>query len=310
MVNILCLFVLAFLSSTQAASRYVPTPHGYMRSDCIHSVPSGSILSRHPETNVLQVLDGTRTHLRDLPRCDVSIEPMFLHNKKEAVNEKSAKWELPPGYDGWTAYTAFKVPTSFDAYLGNFSVPDAPQNTPEMFFLFTGLQNEDWIPKVDPEPETGFDIIQPVLQFPADAGNYFSVKSWYVTTDIGTVYSDEIVVDSGDNIFGNMTRTGDTSWFIGSTVVSTGQTTSITVDHTRLLNQPWAYNTLEMYGAEDCSTYPTEPVLFSSLDLVYKGQSIPAEKVKWQINPKNQPVKFCNEKPVLNTNGTVVIQFV
>ena len=31
----------------------------------------------------------------------------------------------------------------------------------------------------DPESEgDGFDILQPVLQYPGDAGNYWSVKSW------------------------------------------------------------------------------------------------------------------------------------
>lgn len=298
--------LLATLVVLAAASvSYRPTPHGYMRSDCVHEVPNGSKLSRHPITNVLLVHDKTNEFLRELPHCDLSKGPLYRTTGDKQKNSR----DLPPEYDGWTAYTAFKIPTTFDAYLGNFSVPDAPENVPEMFFLFTGLQNIDWIPKVDPEPSSGFDIIQPVLQYPADAGEYFSVKSWYVTTDIGTVFSSEIVVDSGDNIFGNMTRTGPTSWYIGSTVVSTGETTSINVDHTRLQNQPWAYNTLEMYGAQDCTTYPTQPVVFSDLALYAKGNAIPAKKVKWIVNPKNQATKFCKEKPIVKKDGTVVIQF-
>jgi hypothetical protein len=39
----------------------------------------------------------------------------------------------------------------------------------QVLYLFTGLQNVDWIPIVDPTPEA-FDIIQPVLQYPADSG--------------------------------------------------------------------------------------------------------------------------------------------
>ena len=35
-----------------------------------------------------------------------------------------------------------------------------------------------WIPKVDPHPSQAFDIIQPVLQYPGDNGDYWSVKSW------------------------------------------------------------------------------------------------------------------------------------
>ena len=44
-------------------------------------------------------------------------------------------------------------------FVGNFSVPDKPQNDPEELYIFTGLQNVDWIPIVDPEPPV-FDIIQ------------------------------------------------------------------------------------------------------------------------------------------------------
>lgn len=147
-----------------------------------------------------------------------------------------------------------------------------PSQTPQILYLFTGLQNIDWIPKVDPEPTRKFDIIQPVLQFPGDYGNYWSVKSWcdlsaladplwsgtpltpllqsrrYVTVDIGTVASEEAQVKSPGKsvVFGNMTRTGPSQWFVGSTILPQGDTVQVTVDHPRLTNQPWAYNTLEV----------------------------------------------------------------
>lgn len=54
----------------------------------------------------------------------------------------------------------------------------SPASTPDILYIFTGLQNIDWIPKVDPEPSAAFDIIQPVLQYPGDGGDYWSVKSW------------------------------------------------------------------------------------------------------------------------------------
>ncbi len=50
-----------------------------------------------------------------------------------------------------------------------------------------GVQNIDWIPKTDPEPTGPFDIVQPVLQSPADSGDDWSVKSWLVTLDVRDV---------------------------------------------------------------------------------------------------------------------------
>ena len=47
-----------------------------------------------------------------------------------------------------------------------------------------GVQNIDWIPKTDPEPTGPFDIVQPVLQSPADSGDDWSIKSWLVTLDV------------------------------------------------------------------------------------------------------------------------------
>jgi len=47
-----------------------------------------------------------------------------------------------------------------------------------------------------------------VLQYPGDDGNYWSVKSWYVTLDVGTVESQEVPLAVGDFVFGNMTQVG------------------------------------------------------------------------------------------------------
>jgi len=48
------------------------------------------------------------------------------------------------------AYTAFNYTPGFSSFLGDFSVPALPANDPEVLYLFTGLQNIDWIPVVDP----------------------------------------------------------------------------------------------------------------------------------------------------------------
>jgi hypothetical protein len=52
-----------------------------------------------------------------------------------------------------------------------------------------GVQNIDWIPKTDPEPTGPFDIVQPVLQSPADSGDDWSIKSWLVTLDVRACFS-------------------------------------------------------------------------------------------------------------------------
>jgi hypothetical protein len=308
--------LLAVVSGISAASQhhpaYSPTPQGYMLSSCLHSVPSGSFIQPHEDNSLAVFIDGALHST--IPSCDTSKLPLFERDLPKLLSKNPFPAEyvhratdpFPADYDGWTAYTAFNISGNFEAFLGYFSVPDSPQNYPDILYLFTGLQNFDWIPKIDPNPGN-FDIIQPVLQYPADSGSGWSLKSWYVTLNAGALYSEELLINSGDLVFGNMTRVNGTAWFINSVAASTGQGTSLTVDAKRLAQQKWAYNTLECYGCEDCSTYPQKPVLFSKLKLVETNGKAVAPQ--WKINPKNQPKKFCGELPILNKDGSVSIRF-
>jgi len=287
---------------------YVSTPMGRMRSDCVHHVPSDSSVTEaqnHPVANTLAVHSKAGDFLRHIPPCaEQDARPLFEHTLAQrqrqrvvlkeddnaAVSIRVGDDPFPPDYDGWEAYTAFYNAAGFDTFLGNFSVPDAPAGAPDILYIFTGLQNVDWIPKRDKEVP-GFDIIQPVLQYTYDG---WAVKSWYVTLDNGALYSDELAVSAGDVIFGNMTQTDFSSgaWFIGSLSQQTGKSTNLNVARPRLQAQPWAYNTLECYGCTDCSTYPTQPCAFSGLQLSLAGRNIAPQ---WKLNPKPNPDHKCAE---------------
>jgi hypothetical protein len=163
--------------------------------------------------------------------------------------------------------------------------------------------------QVDPEV-AGFDIIQPVLQYPSDDGEGWSVKSWYVSLDNGALQSDELRVKVGDAIFGNLTQVGLTStegkWFIGSQSVATGRSTDLTVARPRLRAQPWAYNTLECYGCAGCTTYPQQPCRFTNLQLSYKGRKLTPQ---WNLNPKPAKKFQCAETIAVLTPSAQNIVF-
>ena len=127
--------------------------------------------------------------------------------------------------------------------LNSRCCPDCPQ----ILYFFPGLQNIDWIPKVDPEPTSAhpFDIIQPVLQYPG--GGLFSrgwaLKSWYVTVNGGALYSKAITkIQPGDAILCNMTRTGPDSWRVSGALKSDPSKSTVQeATNSRLRLQPWAY---------------------------------------------------------------------
>lgn len=251
MSKIILFLVLVFVASV--FGKMVKVPGGRsLPEECVHKVPTGSVVKKtggrlfvtHPTIGTILI-----------PKC--------------AAQAKSA--DFPSDYDGWLAYTSFVLPNttgaSFNSFLGSFSVPNEPMSDPDILFIFTGLQNVDWVPKVD-KPYPTFDIIQPVLQYPADDGFGWSVKSWYVTLNDGALQTDEVKCNPGDVIYGNMTVINDHGdWFIGGTVERNGKTAALTVQRPRLLTQPWAYTTIECYGCTDCNSLPTNECKFTGMTL-------------------------------------------
>jgi len=281
---------------TSLQEGFVYTPVGPLPADCVYEVDNGAHVFEGPD-GLLRVKDPITDIIKIIPPCKKDI--------RKYIAAYLTKRMAPEVYDGWLAFTSWQCPAAsgtFDSFLGYFTVPVAPQNPPEVLYLFTGLQNVNWIPIVDPEP-TIFDIIQPVLQYPGDNGNYWSVKSWYVTLDQGAIASPEIVVAVGSEVFGNMTRTGAESWFIGGTNAA-GELTKVDISRPRLAKQPWAYNTAEGYGVLGCTYEPTNSCSFTQLAITSGGTGLTPV---WQAF--QSPTPKCAETAHINSPSSVDITF-
>jgi len=224
--------------------------------------------------------------------------------------------------DGWLQYTAINITasgapdasTGFDAFTNVMSVPDVPRRPAQVLYFFPGLQNIDWIPKVDPEPsdDIDFDIIQPVLQYPGTSlSGGWELKSWYVTLNAGALYSSGLSgIQPGDAILCNMTRTGPSSWvIIGSLKSDPSKKQTQKASNSRLALQPWAYNTLECYGCSGCETYPTQPITFTDNKLFQNGVLLPVNGSEWKSNPKPAKKLMCKESTAIAENGDTTISF-
>jgi len=272
---------------------FVLTPAGPVSARCVTELPQeGSRIEKLEDGGVkVEIFENADLiETMHLPPC---ANPFPSSSVSSSSNEKEA---FPADYDGWLAYSSFENTggVSFDSFLGTFSVPPTPQNTPAVLYVFTGLQNVNWIPKITPAPPN-FDIIQPVLQYPGDQGNYWSVKSWYVTVDAGVQVTQELKLSVGDSVFGNMTMVGKDSWFIGSTSTQTGKSVSLVATHPRLATQPWAYCTVECYGCKGCETEPTTPIQFTSLAITADQQPVTPQ---WTA--------FQSPHPICNTTANIV----
>ena len=129
---------------------YEPTPFGHILRHCVHEVPSGARASALPDGSTrVENPNGTTW---EIPACNTNGGKWPM--RKPAPSELT---DLPPDYDGWLQYTALNVSAlglsgGFDSFTSVMSVPDVPAKRPHMLYMFPGLQNYDWIPKVDPEP--------------------------------------------------------------------------------------------------------------------------------------------------------------
>ncbi len=300
---------------------YVQTPFGRaVREDCLHEVPSGAHSAAQADGSTLVTRSDGTSYV--LPKCGADdAHPTFRFPAAAAARaSRSAEvGGLPPNYDGWLSYTGLNVTDvgltgGFDSFTSTMSVPDTPADRPQILYFFPGLQNINWIPKVDPEPTDAdpFDIIQPVLQYPGGfLSRGWALKSWYVTVNAGALYSNAITgIQEGDAILCNMTRTGKDSWSISGQLKSSGKATTQSATNDRLAVQPWAYSAVtECYGCDGCGTFPTKPITFTDNKLCQAGKLVDIPGDKWNINAK-PPVKFeCHEKTTVASNGDATTTF-
>jgi len=269
---------------------YVRVPGGrQVWSDCVHGVPSGSLIHMaHDGTHFVRFLNGSLTAI---PRCS---KPAIITPR--TPNPLGA---LAPGWQIWAQITDSNQITKF---LGNFTVPTAPTqgsfstgNT--IVYLFTGLEGT----------AEEADIIQPVLQYgktPAGGGAFWGLASWYVTSGGVAVFSPVINAAVGDTIFGNMSKVGQTSWFING-VVDDGPGTNITVNKPGTLKSiPNAYCTLEAYGIQQCSWFPPSGSSCAFSNMLIEDTQGPV-KSAWQ--PTSGP--GCGLKITVQDTSALSIDF-
>jgi len=295
------LVVTIFLGSCLADSHheFVRTPAGLFWSECIFEVPHGShIFDDEAEGTKIVHPDGTGQYV---PNCRVPSSRVHSENKEKA--------EVNP--DGWQVWSSYNTPdnSTFASFLGDFNVPDHPTKwNGGVVYLFTALQNDNWIPAPPrPKAPAGFEIIQPVLQYGQTTESGWTLASWYVTLDDTVLKSKVLKVSPGEVLFGNMTQLSNDTWFIGSEVsTDKSRQTSLKVTRPRLINNPWAYCTLEVYGLSTCDNFPpkTSPVKFTNLKLTKKGGE--AVTPKWNTFKGDNP---CNGDITVSSPESVTIIF-
>ena len=125
---------------------------------------------------------------------------------------------------------------------------------------------------------------------------------------VGSLHSELIRVEVGDVIFGNMTKTGDDTWYINGVDLETNEDTPLTVTKTILNTQPWVYVTLEVYDVEDCDQYPVSGTEMPYTDLILYEDG-KETTLDWTIGTDGQQPAICNASITIVDSSDVTITF-
>jgi len=276
---------------------YTLTPFGYMPRSCVHHVGLDAYV--HQETPDLLKVVRADGHEATLPRCHTLAH---LEARQKGQLQSKASFLEQHGVEsapnGWAAYTYYGPHAAFDFFGGSWTVPSAPKDQQtQTLFLFTGFQNEyDSL-----SPGQLVSIIQPVLQWgPSEAGggSYWTIASWFVSSNGQAVYSTLKQVRSGERIVGNMTLTNQ-KWDIVA-VSSAGATSGISVNPG--VSETFAFVTLEVYSVADCGDYPNGSTTFRDLKLTSAKRPVTPT---W--TPEVQP--GCEEAVQVVSPSQVVVKF-
>jgi len=279
----LVVFSVVLLLVLAVSAKLVPTPGGLFSEDCVHQVPSGSVVSKL-EGGYLAVQSGNNRML--IAPCAT---PQAIRSKG-SLHRQAAQGKRDSGWIVWGE----SMGTSYTSFNGGWKVPTAPVGTSsQTVFFFTGF-----------EDAAGDEIIQPVLQWgPSEAGggSYWSVASWWVTSTGSALYSTLAPCVPGDAIWGTMNQTSSGSWTISGSI-NNGNPTVLSVQNVN--PQTMATVTLEAYSIISCGDYPADgTITFTNMALEDQGSTV---QPNWQSE-----IQFtnCNEQVTVQSPDEVTLTY-
>jgi len=250
----------------------VLTPGGFRPKSLVHRVEQGQGLCAV----------GAFVHKLDLASNSVIKLP----------SEELRFADVPALGSGWISYAFWNNGTGrpVSSFQSTWKVPAAPTTVgSQTIFLFNGIENSG----------ANFGILQPVLQWgpsAAGGGQFWAIASWYVTSSGHAFHTDLIQVSVGDTLLGSMTLTGQSGVRFNYDCEFQG----VPVTRLRIrgiAELQWFNETLEAYGVNQCSDYP------SSLQASFAGISIQAGASPVPLNwTATNAVQDCNQRCLIVSN--------
>jgi hypothetical protein len=269
---------------------YVRTPHGYFHASCVQHID---------QSEELQV-DGR------IKRADGNIHavgqcayPRFLKNgtRIEATDKTIRQ---PQTYNGYLQLVSATLSSGTNELTAYMTVPSNPSSkSGQTLYFFPGLEDAQDV----------VSILQPVLGWDGYGSNNWTIASWNCCKSGTTYVGNNVVVKSGDVIYGTMVNTGGQNWTIAATDQTNTSLPSATLK-TQGYSQTfdWVFaGALETYGVSSCSQFPSKsPITFSKIKAYVGGQVV--SNPGWNIQPGTNKETACTGAKIIDS-GDVSISY-
>lgn len=261
---------------------YVRTPHGYFHASCVQHIDQTEELQRDGS---IKRADG---YIRKIAACN------YPHFTKAGVRiEANGKVShVPETYNGYLQLVSATLTSGTNELTAYMTVPPAPNSQAgQTLYFFPGLE----------DAENTLSILQPVLGWNGYGDNAWTIASWNCCQQGTTYVGNNVTVQSGDVIYGEMINKGGQKWTILA-LDKTNTSLPTAVLNTNGSNQTfdWVFaGALEAYGVSACDQFPTGSMTFAAVQPYVGGQVV--SNPNWVIQPGSDSMTSCTSASITNS---------
>ena len=288
--------------NNDSTKELVNTPAGQVLKSKVHLVDSKHFVKI--KNSNIQIIDKKTGKINNEFDNNVVIKNKNISNSNNKISAKNTD-------NGWITdaiwHNTGKIPIS--SFSTNWIVPAAPlTNDYQVVFLFNAV--------VDTlHGSTGnYYILQPVLQWGTSAaggGNYWSITNWCVCETnwnaTAVFHGNLIPVSPGYNLQGVIKLISDSANAFNYSSVFTQYPDSV-LQVNNLNRSYWAYETLEVYGVNECNNYHSDTVIKMTNIQIKTDSAYPT--LMW--TPQNLVYEYGQQTNIISNssnNGEVDIYF-
>lgn len=244
---------------------YVQTPGGRIHHSCVWTVEDVEAAGKEAkdlpltcdaEKSIMHTQEHSRTAGRGGDEANETHRPIRQRTVSTFERQTYAMDVHAKNASFWTSFTA------------DWTVPKLPSSSAgeQVVYFWPGFKSQ--------EPEMGFPVLQPVMQYGQAGSKKWQLQSWYVHGEANVALTGKAVeLSPGDKISSFMSYDGKTKmWTVSGTNLASGESSVMKISRAKLGNYDfeWAMLVCETVKFDnDCPSLPADKdgLMFTGVSL-------------------------------------------